>query len=51
MINYILHDSLDNKVLVYIGNIYIYTEIIKEYDRLILDILERLQRNNLIIAP
>ena len=49
--NYILYDSLDNRVLVYINNIFIYAETIKEYDWLILDILERLWRNNLTIAP
>ena len=32
MINYILHDLLDIRVLVYIDDILIYTEIIKEYD-------------------
>ena len=51
IINYILHDVLDNGVLMYIDNIFIYTEIIKEYDRLVLDIFKRLQRNNLTIAP
>ena len=40
MTNYILHDLLDNKILVYIDNIFIYTEIIEEYNQLILDILE-----------
>ena len=51
IINYIFHDLLDNRVLVYINNILIYTEIIKEYNRLILDIFKRLWRNNLTIAP
>ena len=50
MINYILYDLLDNGVLVYINNILIYAEIIEEYDRLVLDVLERLRRNNLAIA-
>ena len=35
----------------YIDNILIYTKTIKEYNRLILDILERLRQNNLAIAP
>ena len=35
----------------YINNILIYAKIIEEYDRLVLDILERLRRNNLTIAP
>ena len=51
MINHILHDLLDNGVLIYIDDILIYTETIKEYDRLILDIFKRLWRNNLVIAP
>ena len=51
IMNYILYDLLNNKVLVYINNIFIYTETIKEYNRLVLDILKRLQRNNLAIAP
>ena len=49
--NYILYNLLDNRVLVYINNILIYIKIIKEYNRLVLDILEYLRRNNLIIAP
>ena len=51
IINHIFHDLLNNKVLVYINNILIYTKTIKEYNRLVLDILERLRRNNLTIAP
>ena len=51
MINHIFHDLLDNGVLVYIDDILIYIEIIEEYDRLVLDVLERLWRNNLAIAP
>ena len=51
IINYILYNLLDHKILVYINNILIYTETIKEHNRLILDILERLQRNNLAITP
>ena len=51
IINHILYNLLDNGVLVYINNIFIYTETIEEYDRLILDVLERLRRNNLAIAP
>ena len=50
IINYILYNLLDNGVLVYINNILIYTETIKEYNRLVLDVLERLRRNNLAIA-
>ena len=51
MINYILHDLLDNGVLVYINNILIYIKTIKEYNRLILNIFEHLRRNNLVITP
>ena len=51
IINYILHDLLDNRILVYIDNILIYIKTIKEYNRLILDIFKRLRRNNLTIAP
>ena len=43
IINHILHDLLNNKILVYIDNILIYTKTIEEYNRLILDILERLR--------
>ena len=50
IINHILHDLLNNKILVYINNIFIYTKTIEEYNRLILDILKRLRRNNLTIA-
>ena len=51
IINHILYNLLDNGILVYINNILIYTEIIEEYNRLILDIFECLRRNNLAIAP
>ena len=51
MINHILHDLLNNKVLIYIDNILIYTETLNEYNRLILDIFKCLRRNNLIIRP
>ena len=51
IINHILYNLLNNGVFIYINDIFIYTEIIKEYDRLVLDILERLRRNNLAIAP
>ena len=51
IINHILYNLLNNGILVYINNILIYTETIKEHNRLILDILEYLRRNNLAIAP
>ena len=51
IINHIFHNLLNNGVLVYINDIFIYTETIKEYNRLILDVLECLRRNNLAIAP
>ena len=51
IINHIFHDLLDNGILVYINNIVIYTKTIEEYNRLILDVLEYLWRNNLAIAP
>ena len=40
IINHILHDLLDNEILVYINNILIYIKTIEEYNRLVLDILE-----------
>ena len=51
IINHILHDLLDNGILVYIDDILIYTKTIEKHDRLILDIFKRLRRNNLAIAP
>ena len=42
IINHILYDLLNNEILVYIDNIFIYIETIEEYDHLILDILKRL---------
>ena len=51
IMNYIPHDLLDNGILVYINNILIYTKTIEEYNRLVLDILKRLRRNNLAIMP
>ena len=40
--NHILFDLLNNKVLVYIDDIFIYAETFKEYNRLSLDVLTRL---------
>ena len=51
IINHILHNLLNNGVLVYINDILIYAETIKEHNRLILDVFKRLRRNNLAIAP
>ena len=51
IINHILYDLLNNGVLVHIDNILIYTKTIEEYNRLILNILKYLWRNNLAIAP
>ena len=51
IINYILHDLLNNKVLVYINNILIYTKTIEEYNRLGLNIFKYLRQNNLTITP
>ena len=50
IINHILHDLLNNGVLVYINDILIYTKTIKEYNRLVLDILKYLWQNNLAIT-
>ena len=43
IINHILYNLLNNGILVYIDNILIYAEIIEEYNRLVLDVLERLR--------
>ena len=51
IINHILYNLLNNGILIYINNILIYTKTIEEHNRLILDILKRLQRNNLTITP
>ena len=51
IINHILYNLLNNGILIYINNILIYAETIKEYNRLVLDVLKRLRRNNLAIAP
>ena len=51
IINPILYDLLYNEVLMYINNIFIYIKTIEEYNRLILDVFKRLQRNNLVITP
>ena len=51
IINHIFHNLLNKGILVYINNIFIYTKTIKKYNQLVLDILERLWRNNLAIVP
>ena len=40
IINHILYDLLNNRILIYINNILIYTKTIKEYNQLVLDILK-----------
>ena len=51
MINHILSDVLDIGVLAYIDDILVYAQTEEEHDRLIKNVLERLQQNGLAVSP
>jgi len=49
--NHILSDLLDVGVLAYMDDILVYTKTEKEHDRLVKEVLERLQKNGLAVSP
>ena len=51
VINYILHNLLNNRVFIYINDILIYPKTLKKCNRLILDSFTRLRQNKLAITP
>jgi hypothetical protein len=51
MMNHIFRDMLDQGVVAYIDDILIYAETEEEHDRLVEEVLKRLQANNLVISP
>jgi hypothetical protein len=51
MMNYILKDLLDTRVVVYIDNILIYIKKEEIHDNLVKEVLERLAKNDLVISP
>jgi len=50
MINHVLSDLLDVGVLAYMDDILIYAKTREEHDRLVKDVLQRLQDNGLAVA-
>jgi len=51
MMNHILSDLLDVGVLAYMDDILIYTKAEEEHDRLVKEVLERLQAHGLAVSP
>jgi len=51
MMNHVLSDILDVGVLAYMDDILIYGKTEEEHDRLVKEILERLQKNGLAVSP
>ena len=51
MMNHVLSDILDVGVLAYMDDILIYAKTEEEHDRLIKEVLTRLQQNGLAVAP
>jgi len=51
MMNHMLSDVLDVGVLAYMDDILIYAKTIEEHDRLVKEVLERLQKNRLAVSP
>jgi len=51
MMNHVLLDLLDVGVLAYMDDILVYAKTEKEHDRLVKEVLERLQENRLAVSP
>jgi len=51
MMNHVLSDILDVGVLAYMDDILVYAKTEEEHDRLVKEVLERLQRNGLAVSP
>ena len=51
MMNHVLSDLLDVGVLAYMDDILVYAKTEKEHDRLVREVLERLQKNELAVSP
>jgi len=51
MTNHVLSDLLDIEVLAYMDDILVYAKMEKERDRLVKEVLERLQENGLAVSP
>jgi len=51
MMNHVLSDVLDIGVLAYMDDILIYAKEEEEHDRLVKEVLERLQKNGLAVSP
>jgi len=51
MMNHVLSDLLDVGVLAYMDDILVYAKTEKEHDRLVKEVLQRLQKNGLAVSP
>jgi len=51
MMNHVLSDILDIGVLAYMDDILVYAKTEEEHDQLVKEVLERLQRNGLVVSP
>ena len=50
MINNILHEFLDHRVLAYLDDILIYTKTMEEHVELVRKVLKKLEENNLAVV-
>jgi len=51
MMNHVLSDLLDVGVLAYMDDILVYAKTLEEHDHLVKEVLQRLQKNGLAVAP
>ena len=49
LINYILYNCLDKYIVAYLDNILIFSRILEEYKKYVAQVLEKLQKENLIL--
>ncbi|KAJ2984544.1 hypothetical protein NUW58_g6005 [Xylaria curta] len=51
MMNDIFHDLIDAGLLVYLDDLLIYAETLEEHDKLVIEVLQRLSKHHLAVAP
>jgi len=51
MMNDLLRDMVEEKIAVFINDMMVATEIEEEYDKIVKEVLRRLEENNLFVKP
>jgi methionyl-tRNA synthetase len=51
IMNHIFRDMLDQGVIAYIDDVLIYAETEEKHDKLVKEVLKRLEENGLVISP